>query len=638
MLTITDLQKSFGARDLFLDAQLQVYPRDRLALVGPNGSGKTTLFDMIAGEQTADGGQIRLIKDAAVGYLKQETDALRGRPLIEEVASVGNPVAQVGHRLAVLEAEMAELEPGPERDRVVAEYGEAQHRFSSMGGYSIEHEAKRILSGLGFADADFTRPTESFSGGWLMRIALSKLLLANPDVLMLDEPTNHLDLASVVWLERFLKTYEGAVLMISHDRDLINGFATKVTEVRDAKLFTYTGNYQDFVAARQLEIEQAEATAANQARKIAKTQLFINRFRYKASLASRVQSRIKTLDKMEKVHVPVSRRKSMHLAFPPAPRSGRVMVELDSVRFGYPDVPVYDSLDLVVERGEKVALVGPNGAGKSTLLKLLAGVNQPQDGERKLGHNVAPAYFAQHQIEALQPTNSVLEELRRAIPPGADVPERRLLGRFLFSGEDVEKPVAVLSGGERTRLALAKMLVSPVNLLFLDEPTNHLDMWSRDVLEDALGEYDGAIVLITHDRHLIRNVANRIVEVIEGRVTNYIGDYDYYLSKTSELEEAPVARASTAGASVAPGRKSKELKREEAEARARNKGARDTLASIERQLEELVGTIKSMETTFASPDVYMSGADVAQLTRDYESAKRKVKKLERMWEDATAQL
>ena len=634
MLTVSNLDKAFGARDLFKGAQLNVYARDRLAIVGPNGSGKTTLLDMIAGDQSPDGGEIRLVKDAIVGYLKQETDELRGRQLLDEVVSAGHHVANIGHRLQLLETEMAEVDAGPERDRVVAEYGRLQDRFTSLGGYSLEHEAKRILGGLGFAEADFGRATETFSGGWLMRIALAKLLVANPDLLMLDEPTNHLDLESVVWLERFLAGYEGAVILISHDRDLINGFANKISEIREARLFTYTGDYESFVAQRELEIEQAEAAAKNQARKIAHMEVFINRFRYKNTLATRVQSRIKALEKMDKIEVPVSKRKTMNLSFPPAPRSGRVVIELSDVRFGYGDRRVYDGLDFVIERQEKVALVGPNGAGKSTLLKLIAGALVPDSGERKLGHKVKLGYFAQHQIEALQPRNTVFQELQSAVTSGIEVDARRLLGRFLFSGDDVDKRVAVLSGGERTRLAIAKLLVSPINLLCMDEPTNHLDMWSRDILEDALHEYTGAIVLITHDRHLIRNVANRIAEVDAGRVTNFIGDYDYYLAKREthpdESPSAPQAPRSVRDA----GPKTKEQKRLEAEARSRTKSLRDRVTRIEHQLDDLGAEIEEFQQMFASPDFYMSGADVADLTQRYEAARRRAKKLESAWAEA----
>ena len=635
MLTATGLSKAFGARDIFVDAQLQVYARDRIAIVGPNGSGKTTLLDMIVGDQQPDSGEIRLIKDAVVGYLRQETDVLRGKPLLEEVASTGNPVAQMGHRLAVLQAEMGELEPGVERDKVVAEYGRLEDRFASLGGYSLEAEAKAILAGLGFAEEDHDRMTESFSGGWLMRIALAKLLVANPDLLMLDEPTNHLDLESVVWLERFLAAYEGAVLLISHDRDLINAFATKVVEVRDRQLATYPGDYENFVAKRELELTQAEALARNQARKIAQTEAFINRFRYKATLASRVQSRIKSLDKMERVDAPTRSRKTMKLSFPQPPRAGRVVVELKEVVFGYDERPVYENLDVALERGDKVALAGPNGAGKSTLLKLLAGELEPQAGKRRVGHNVTLAYFAQHQIEALTPTNKVLQELRSAIPSGLDVDARKLLGRFLFSGDDVDKRVQVLSGGERTRLALAKLLVSPVNLLFLDEPTNHLDMWSRDVLEDALQEYQGAIVLITHDRHLIRSVANRVIEVVDGRVTSFEGDYDYYLSKREREEPLPPTPGPRKEAKPqSSGPKSKEQKRLEATKRAETKAAQDKVRKLEKELERLTADLKELEETLAQPDTYMSGVDVAELSRTYQEGRRRQQQLESAWTDA----
>ena len=635
MLTVTGLNKAFGARDIFVDAQLHVYARDRIAIVGPNGSGKTTLLDMIVGDQQPDSGEIRLIKDAVVGYLRQETDVLRGKPLLEEVASTGNPVAQMGHRLAVLQAEMGELEPGLERDKVVAEYGRLEDRFASLGGYSLEAEAKAILAGLGFAEEDHDRMTESFSGGWLMRIALAKLLVANPDLLMLDEPTNHLDLESVVWLERFLAAYEGAVLLISHDRDLINAFATKVVEVRDRQLATYPGDYENFVAKRELELTQAEALARNQARKIAQTEAFINRFRYKATLASRVQSRIKSLDKMERVDAPTRSRKTMKLSFPQPPRAGRIVVELEGVGFGYDERRVYENLDVALERGDKVALAGPNGAGKSTLLKLLAGELEPQAGRRRVGHNVTLGYFAQHQIEALTPTNKVLQELRSAIPSGVDVDARKLLGRFLFSGDDVDKRVQVLSGGERTRLALAKLLVSPVNLLFLDEPTNHLDMWSRDVLEDALHEYQGAIVLITHDRHLIRSVANRVIEVVDGTVTSFDGDYDYYLSKRERDEPQPAAPGPRKEAKPqSSGPKSKEQKRLEAKQRVETKAAQDKVRKLEKELERLASVLKDLEETLAQPDTYMSGVDVAELSRTYQEGRRRQQQLESAWSDA----
>ena len=380
MLTISALHKAFGSRDLLRDAQMFVGARDRIALVGLNGTGKTTLLEMIAGYQSADAGDISLGRDVVVGYLAQETDSLRGKGLLEEVLSAGSEVTLAGHRLKVLEQEI-ETASGVERDKLVAEYGRLHDRFSTLGGYSLEFEARKILAGLGFKEPDLDRRTETFSGGWLMRIALAKLLLAGPDLLMLDEPTNHLDVESVEWLERFLHAYEGAILLISHDRDFINGLATRVVEIDGATLTTYTGNYESFVEQRRLAAEQAMARAKNEGRRRAQLEVFIERFRYKNTKAKQVQSKIKMLDRMEPADGPRRTAKTMGLSFPTPPRAGRVVLELEKLEFGYDDLRVYESLDLVLERTYKVALVGPNGAGKTTLLKLLAGALTPDGGE-----------------------------------------------------------------------------------------------------------------------------------------------------------------------------------------------------------------------------------------------------------------
>ena len=630
MINISGLNKSFGTRDLFKGADLAVGARDRVALVGLNGTGKTTLLEMIAGIQETDGGDITVASGVVVGYLPQETDALRGRPLLDEVLSVGSEVTEAGHRLQVLEREMESAE-GAERDRLVLEYGRLHDRFSALGGYSLEFEARRILAGLGFRDEDLTRMTETFSGGWLMRIALAKLLLATPDVLMLDEPTNHLDLESVEWLERFLRVYEGAVLLISHDRDFINGLANKVVEIWNADLVSYVGNYEAFVEQRRLRIEQDQARAKNEAKRRAEIERFVGRFRYKASKARQVQSRIKMLERMDQTSVDARKAKKMGLAFPKPPRAGRVVLELSGASFSYGEHPVYEGVDVVVERNDKIALVGPNGAGKSTLLKLLAGVLEPSGGDRILGHNAHVAYFAQHQIEALDPNARVIEELQGAIPRDADVNARSLLGRFLFSGDDVDKPVAVLSGGERTRLALAKLLVSPVNVLCLDEPTNHLDIPSRDVLEDALEDYEGALILITHDRHLIRNVATSIVEVREGELTSFIGDYDYYLSKRDPVDEIESQDTEPNERRLSR----KEERRLEAELRVRTKKLRDRVLSIESEIDELAVDNDRIGRLLADPDFYSGDEDVGELVRDFESNRRRIELLEEEWAEAT---
>ena len=634
MIRVSGLDKSFGARDLFKGADLQVFARDRVALLGPNGSGKTTLLEMIAGIQQPDGGEVNVARGVVIGYLPQETDALRGRPVIDEVMSAGTEVIDAQHRLEVLQNEIAEMGPGAERDKLMGEYGRLQDRFATLGGYSLEQDARRILAGLGFKEDEVDRPTETFSGGWMMRIALAKLLLSAPDLLMLDEPTNHLDVESVEWLEHFLGDYEGAVLLISHDREFINSIATKVVEIDDLKLVSYSGNFEAFVAQREAYVAQKLAAAKQQQREVEQIQKFIDRFRYKNTLASRVQSRVKMLEKMDRVDVPKQRRRSMKITFPTPPRSGRVVVSLDDVSFSYGDVPVYDGLTFALERSNKIALVGPNGAGKSTLLKLLAGVLEPQRGERRLGHNVSLGYFAQHQIEALDPARSVIDELETAVPSGVQVKLRDLLGRFLFSGDDIDKPVRVLSGGERTRLALAKLLVAPHNVLCLDEPTNHLDMMSRDVLEEGLIEYGGAIVLITHDRHVIRDVTNKIVEVVDGTVREFEGDYDYYLSK----REREAGERTPAPATRPEGASARDRRRERAEARAKTKDLRDRIARLEADLERVGAEIAEITGILADPESYSSGADIGDLSRRYERAKQRARRLEGEWTEAVERL
>ena len=462
-----------------------------------------------------------------------------------------------------------------------------------------------------------------------MRVALAKLLLASPDVLLLDEPTNHLDLSSVVWLEDFLRAYEGAVMLISHDRDFMNGIVNRVAEIERHTLISYTGDYASFVQQRELRAVQAEAAAKNIARKRAHTQVFIDRFRYQQKKAKLVQSRIKMLERMEVAPDAPVEAKRMRIGFPPAPRAGRVVVELRDVGFSYGEHSVYEGLSLEVERGQKVALVGPNGAGKTTLLKLIAGALAPGSGERELGHNVSVGYFAQHQLEALDPTLRVLQELDRALPPGSTVRPRDLLGRFLFSGEDVDKRVGVLSGGERSRLALAKMLVSPFNLLCLDEPTNHLDVPSRDVLEDALIEYEGAMVLITHDRHLIRSVADRIIEVTAGQTRSFDGDYEYYLERiAAEAAPPPLQKA--------PQRVN--AKRQEAEARQEQSRAKNALRKIEQELDSTHSEMERIGALLADPHFYTSGEDVGDVVREYESLQGRVRRLEQDWERQTGKL
>ncbi len=540
MIRLDNVSKQNGHQILFIEASTALYKGEKVGLVGPNGAGKTTLFRMITGEELPDEGQVTVERGLTIGYFSQDVGEMSGRSAASEVMDGAGPVSAVATELKELEAAMADPDRADDMETIIARYGEVQGRFEELDGYALEGRAREVLAGLGFSQEMMDGDVGALSGGWKMRVALARILLMRPDAMLLDEPSNHLDLESLIWLEQFLKGYEGALLMTSHDREFMNRIVTKIVEIDGGALTEYAGNYEFYEQQRALNEKQQQAQFERQQAMLAKEIKFIERFKARASHAAQVQSRVKKLEKIDRVEPP-RRRQTIVFEFPSPPRSGEDVVSLKNVHKGYGSRSIYEGLDFQVRRRERWCVMGVNGAGKSTLLKLVAGSTPPDDGTVALGGSVKMGYFAQHAMELLDGERTVLQSLEDSFPQAGRGSLRALAGAFGFSGDDVEKKCRVLSGGEKARLVMAKMLFDPPNLLVLDEPTNHLDMATKEMLIKALSEYEGTMLFVSHDRHFLAALSNRVLELTPQGIHQYGGGYTEYVARTGQ--EAPGLRS-----------------------------------------------------------------------------------------------
>ncbi|MGY3698091.1 ABC-F family ATP-binding cassette domain-containing protein [Bradyrhizobium sp. ma5] len=540
MIRLDNVSKQVGHQILFIEASAALQKGEKIGLVGPNGSGKTSLFRMISGQEIPDEGQVSLDRGISIGYFSQDVGEMSGRSAVAEVMDGAGPVSVVAAELRELEAAMADPDRADEMDDIIARYGEVQHQFEELDGYALDGRAREALAGLGFSQEMMDGDVGKLSGGWKMRVALARILLMRPDVMLLDEPSNHLDLESLIWLEQFLKGYEGALLMTSHDREFINRIINKVVEIDGGQLTSYSGNYEFYEQQRALSDKQQQAQFERQQAMLAKEIKFIERFKARASHAAQVQSRVKKLDKIERVEPP-RRRQTVAFEFQPAPRSGEDVVSLKNVHKAYGSKRIYDGLDFMIRRRERWCVMGINGAGKSTLLKLVAGSTEPDDGAVAVGGSVKMGYFAQHAMDLLDGERTVFQSLEDAFPQAGQGSLRALAGCFGFSGDDVEKKCRVLSGGEKARLVMAKMLFDPPNFLVLDEPTNHLDLATKEMLINALAEFEGTMLFVSHDRHFLAALSNRVLELTPEGIHQFGGGYTEYVARTGQ--EAPGLRS-----------------------------------------------------------------------------------------------
>ncbi len=621
MLTVAGLSKSFGGRVLFDDVSLTLLSGERVGLVGPNGAGKSTLLKIILGHESPDAGEVTFIRGTRFGYLPQESEPAGN----EAVLDIAVP-----------------------------------HDHEHDGQFVAK--AKQILASLSFKQSDFLRPARELSGGWVMRAHLARLLAQEPDVLMLDEPTNHLDLETLLWFQEYLRHYPGAILLISHDREFLNRLCTHVAEIRASRVLRYTGNYDEYLEQRAAAEVTLVATAKAQQREIDRMQLFVDRFRAKNTKAAQAQSKLKQIERLKEdmVEAPDGPGPTVGFRFPQPQRSGQRVITLKHVKFGYGEKLIYDGMNFEAERGQRIVLVGPNGAGKSTLLKLLAGVLEPQAGERRLGHNAKSGYFAQHRAAMLNPDHTVLQEALDTPQRITEQFVRTVLGSFLFRGDDVFKPVSVLSGGEKSRLALVKLLLDPPNLLLMDEPTTHLDLASVDALIEALEPYTGTLIFISHDVHFIRTLANHVVRVENGRLRHFTGGYQYYLDKTAQSARAALTsssdfgRASSASPNNQSGRRGsppsegtstldrkgqKRIEAEQRQARSRKRREiQERLAALEKEIAELEAHAKELTAELEKPETYAAGGRAVQINRELMEIHNRLPAVTAAWEKAGTEL
>jgi ATPase subunit of ABC transporter with duplicated ATPase domains len=541
MISLSNVNKQYGKQLIFVEASFQLNPGEKVGLVGPNGSGKTTLFRMIAGEEEADDGDVTVPKRLTLGYFRQDVEEMQGRSVLDEAIAGSGRAGDLHHELEALQHALGDPAQAGDMDRILERFGEVQEEYEHLGGYALEAQAREVLHGLGFEDDQIDGDVGALSGGWKMRVALARVLLGRPDVLLMDEPTNHLDIESIIWLEHFLKSFEGALLMTSHDREFMNRIVSKIAEIDSGEIVTYSGNYDFYDRERAIRETNQQAAFARQQAMLAKEQRFIDRFRTHAAKAAQVQSRIKALDKIERVELP-KKRQVVKFEFRTPPRSGDQVAVLEDIHKRYGSRVIYEGLNLTLRRGERWAVMGKNGAGKTTLLKMIAGAIAPDQGSVELGASLSMGYFAQQSLDVLDPELTVLEQLQKDFPQDGIGSLRTLAGAFQFSGDDSGKSIRALSGGEKSRLAMARMLYNPPNFLVLDEPTNHLDLATKEMLVEALKDFEGTMIFVSHDRTFLRGLSSRVLELGGQNGTDrqprvYLGSYAEYVQKTGH--EAP---------------------------------------------------------------------------------------------------